>query len=325
MRVYETNPRELDALMRALSPAYNQMLGAWSRAEAAAVTREARKTNDFQEVVRSLKYTMPDSQREFLIGDTPLRYDKLYEDFNRISLTGVGSSGKKLQKFARDELQRRFVFNATTESTIRFSREISLGLIKNVTMQRGQVLRSLFSEAATKDLPFTDAVELLRQSITITPKQANWVRNTYEKVRAESGRKEALISARKHAEKIRINRARTVIRTETVRLMNEGKIEAGRQMRDRGIVEKVMKMWVSTAFNDNWPSSTMNDGQIVELDETFHSGDTSESEINGRCVIDLVFFENNRAVQRANTYYSYAIMKILKLYILKKYGERRYR
>lgn len=172
----------------------------------------------------------------------------------------------------RSKFRRSFPIQAGTAAIDDFLRNESLDWAVRLSRQRWETLQDWLIHIKENNIGLKNAIQLLRQQMVITPKQAAGVRRTFDAaIKKGKTRSEALEIARKVSEAKKEARALLQLRTEYPRAMFKGQHEFFRQAEDSGLIKagKVIKVWTRNNFKDNHPESIDLDGTSVPLREPF--------------------------------------------------------
>lgn len=299
--VYEEATRGASLTLRRYTYQFRAFLGIYFRAEQAEASRALLAGGSWDEIKAKLEYDVPPTLNEFLSKKQQKHVALLFNEMTRITLEIMSDQGNLLASWVRRKLGLRAVYNGTQEKSVLFARYISMGLVKAITATRRDTLRRLFSRTFLDDLSIAEATKLIRQCVVLTPTYAKWTKNVYLRNLEEYGKKTALEEAKKYAEHLKDNRAKTIARTEIQQAYNRAQIDATRQLIESGIIQAAYKQWRMTNWKDNWPSSILYNGTTIPLNDFWGGKYFIPDEINEMCVaVPMFVYElpNNRRIAR---------------------------
>lgn len=139
-------------------------------------------------------------------------------------------------------------FSLINPQAVRAARTDSARLVTEITNSTRRGLQAVVQQAFTEGIPPKQLAKLIRPMVGLTERQAKAVLNRRAK-RIEAGwdaaRVEKDVAA--YAERVRMRRAVTIARTETVKASVDGQVDAWREAQRQGLLPpRALQQWLVT-------------------------------------------------------------------------------
>lgn len=161
-------------------------------------------------------------------------------------------------------------FQIAVPKAVAWAQNYALDLAQYLTTTQEQAITSALVSALNPATALNglQLAPLIVGSVGLTPTQTIWVMNRYRRLLA-AGRsaQDAMTGAMAYADRLRLQRARTIARTEINRALISGRMEAWKDAQSRGLMTGAKKRWLTAP--DCCDLCLPLNGQTVGLDELF--------------------------------------------------------
>lgn len=188
-----------------------------------------------------------------------------------------------------------FRFDHTSPEAVEAARRATAHLVTRVSAETKAALRALISKGITDGIHPRKLTRLISDSIGLNAPQAVALANYRLRLEAEGALTAATLdkAVSKYGARLLAQRKLMIARTETMRALNLGKIEAGQQaIRDGWLDPGVGKRWTAAPEELEPPrcdECADLDGEVVPLDARFSSGDVGPpAHPYCRCSLDIL-------------------------------------
>jgi SPP1 gp7 family putative phage head morphogenesis protein len=177
-------------------------------------------------------------------------------------------------KVAASQIGAVLNFTLTNPRAVAWARTNGATLVRQVTEETKQAIRSIVSRAIRTGIAPVEAARSIRQIVGLTERDANAV-ITYRFKLLEQGLPGERVHtlAERYSTKLLNRRGRLIARQETMKASNEGQLELWRQARDRGFIDDTMeRVFVVTPDDRLCPICRPMNGKRAPIDGQFPGG-----------------------------------------------------
>lgn len=214
---------------------------------------------------------------------------------DELTVEALDAGTRTANSLVRKQVIVDIAFNRQRPEARRWAQQHAASLIKGIRDQQRQVIRAWIADSMTGQYTVYDIMNMVEDTVGLTPAQLQWVRNFRARALAQQpvkrpaalAREDAMRRTRAYAARIRRYRAETIARTEVMRALSEGRSLAWQQQIDNGLLSATtLKMWVSQRDGNVCDRCIELDGTLVRVVEQFPFGDPPLHP-NCRCTVIL--------------------------------------
>ncbi len=193
-------------------------------------------------------------------------------------------------------LSESLSFNLTNPRAVTWAASNGSRLITQTTEATRDGIQALIADGIASGQPAAKTAKAIAQMVGLTARQATAVANyRAELIAAGQGGDILAKRVQTYADKLLMQRARIIARTETIAASSQGQLELWRQAAADGLIDpaRTFRIWIATEDDRECPICADLDGTVVPFNEPFRSdvGElwASPAHPNCRCANALRF------------------------------------
>lgn len=187
----------------------------------------------------------------------------------------------------------RIAKDSSKDLAVAWAREHSSELIQGISDESKAAVRVAVSDTIDRGVGYEQSAQQIKDAVGLSERQAQAV-SRYRTGLEETGVRPDIVDRRTeaYAERLLINRAETISRTETIAAASQGQLQAWEQAAADGLIRKDSgKTWLVTPDDLACPICQGLDGVTIPRDEMFQTDfgpvDAPPAHPNCRCAMTL--------------------------------------
>lgn len=191
-------------------------------------------------------------------------------------------------------------YDAVNPRAVEAARSLVGDLIVEISQGQRESVRQVITRVTSGEIAISTAARRLRDVVGLTARMEMSLHRYVADARARGvSAARAEVLGDRYRAKLLKTRAETIARTESVKALNLGRVEAWKQARDQGLLSReAQKKWTVTWDDRLCPVCAPMAGETVPLDGVFDGGvDGPPRHPRCRCALTLIRRPDARAVR----------------------------